>query len=386
MAIEVTKEGYQPLQLIAVAPTGSIVDLGTIRLQPNPGPGLITISGIVTDMDSKQPIIGAEINVEETGQTGISDQSGHFEIKAVDRLNFTLSVRAIGYLSALKMVNFSEPGTGHIDIGLSRFSVGGIQIDSVSANKTDYEAYQPVPITIAVSNTENAARRIQVLVEVENPFGQTIQRLPLEANGIAGLSEPITLLPGENKSFVEEWFTANLSVGWYTIIAKAFDPLTGQILSEQSILVHIVPSQHIDILRVNASPRFTRVGTQERIELTATVVSHSNIETTLNLAYILFDPKLRTVKEGLSTVTVSPEETVKTVTLDQFTYSFDQSGVYSIGIQVLDGPTPEALDISTISVAPSIRVEPTQGITPETVTPGQDRRVKIKIQLHGVQQ
>ncbi len=384
--IEFSKAGYQIRQFKGVAPADSTVDIGTVSMSRLLD-GLITISGTVTDNDSSQPIASAEITVEETGQSAVTDQNGHYEIKNIGRLEFTLFTRSQGYLSAFKMVSFSEPGTGRADIKLSRFLVGGIKIDNVSTDNTEYEAYKQVPISINVSNSEAVANRVQLLVEVINPLGETIQRSPIGTGGVATAgTDPVTLLPGETKQLKAEWFTATSPVGWYTVIARAFDPFTGQIISELSTLVHVVPSQRIDMLRVNVAPRFTRFGAQEQVDLTATVQSHANIDTELKLAYSVFDPKLKTVKQGEVTVTIAPEETTKTFTLDQFTHVFDQSGTYVIGIQVLDGPTPVALTIDTITVAPSIRVEASQGITPTTITPDKDHRVKIKIQLNGVQQ
>ncbi len=386
LIVEISKEGYQIQQFKGVAPEGSTIDIGTVSMS-RLLEGLITISGTVTDNDSTQPIAGAEISVEETGQSAITDQNGHYEIKNIGRLTFSLFTRTPGYLSALKMMSFSEPGTGHADIKLSRFLVDGIKIDSVTTDKSDYEAYQSVPIAVDISNAEAVANRVQLMVEVINPLGQTVHRSPLGTGGVATAgADPVTLLPGESKRLTTDWFTATRPVGWYTVIARAFDPFTGQIVSELSTLVHIVPSQHIDMLRISASPRFTRVGAQEQVDLTATVQNHSNIETEFRLSYSVFDPKLKSVKQGEVTVTIAPEETSKTFTLAQFAHVFDQSGTYAIGIEVLDGPTPVALNIDTITVAPSIRMEASQGITPSTVTPDKDQRVKIKIQLNGVQQ
>jgi hypothetical protein len=81
-------------------------------------------------------------------------------------------------------------------------------------------------------------------------------------------------------------------------------------------------------------------------------------------------------------ITLLPKETWKLVELGTFDFIADSPGDYVLSA-VVEGFEVES---AIISVAPVTRVDATQQLIPDTVAPGDGRRVRIDINLQGMDQ
>ncbi len=66
------------------------------------------LTGTILSNKDKQPIVGATIQIKETGQYGISDIDGKFDIKNITLDKITLVIKAIGYQDYIKTLTFTQ--------------------------------------------------------------------------------------------------------------------------------------------------------------------------------------------------------------------------------------------------------------------------------------
>ncbi|HEY7313294.1 MAG TPA: Pvc16 family protein [Gemmataceae bacterium] len=73
----------------------------TARLQIGPQPAVYSIGGSVRSTAAPpQPVAGAWVRVQETGQTDVADADGHFRFAALVPGAYTLAARAVGFHDA----------------------------------------------------------------------------------------------------------------------------------------------------------------------------------------------------------------------------------------------------------------------------------------------
>jgi hypothetical protein len=90
----------------------------TARLHVVPDPLLCLIGGTVRDSAATpQPVAGVWVRVQETGQTGVTDQDGHFLIDSLAPGSYTLAARAVGFKDASRPVTVPQPD-GRYDMQL----------------------------------------------------------------------------------------------------------------------------------------------------------------------------------------------------------------------------------------------------------------------------
>lgn len=93
--IEITANGYEPLQLPLEAqqqlqqPTPPAVSLDEIKIRPN------TLSGVITDIYSGQPLAGVEVRAGDT-ISATTDAGGHYTLTNVPE-SFTVAISAADY-------------------------------------------------------------------------------------------------------------------------------------------------------------------------------------------------------------------------------------------------------------------------------------------------
>lgn len=55
------------------------------------------ITGTVVDAKSKEPLIGATIEIEGKKPMGVTDFNGHFKLSGLQELSYTLVIRYVAY-------------------------------------------------------------------------------------------------------------------------------------------------------------------------------------------------------------------------------------------------------------------------------------------------
>ena len=380
--------GYQALRYSALLPPAGLVNLGTVRLPRETRPDSATLIGTVIDAQSGDPIPGASVVVEQTGQAAVTNTEGEYRISDIAELDLTLFVQATGYISALQPVNLPGPGVTHWHIGLQRVTAGGVQIEALASNQPRYEAYTPAIIRIELGNYGDTAQRVLLVLKIVDGGDRVAQRtvLGMEQAGPGGAPGPETILPNETRAFRIDWFTGAEPPGAYQILAQAYDPASHQLLSERLLPIEIVATQRIARLSVHPSPPYTSIGQEQRVAFIATLANRSNVVTNLELGLQLIAPDGRVVRIHQSPLSLRPDEYNKSFRLAGFSHRFEQSGQYRLDVDLVAGPIPEEQDVTGLTVAPAIRIDASQDLTPATVAPGADQRLRIHIQLKGTQQ
>jgi len=69
-----------------------------------------TISGTVLDAELEEGIPGAEVTLEQTGETTTTDEYGEFSFTEVEEGSYTVAVEAYGFESAKVEVEVNEEG------------------------------------------------------------------------------------------------------------------------------------------------------------------------------------------------------------------------------------------------------------------------------------
>ncbi len=180
--------------------------------------------------------------------------------------------------------------------------------------------------------------------------------------------------------------TQNLAPGTYTIIVMATDPQTGIIIDEERFTFTTEAGIAISDAILVIAPISTHVGATETVALALSFSNKSNTQATLTIEYEIKSPSGAILSSGMTPLTLSPETTSTTVTLITFSHSFTESGEYPIIAKVLNGTVLLSTANSAISAAPLVRIDPTKTISPTTVTPDGDKRIRINIHLEGVEE
>jgi hypothetical protein len=317
----------------------------------------------------------------------VTSAEGSYRIENIPSLEFTLAAAATGYLGAHQDITLIEHGTVTVNIPLGTVIVNDLAISDLSTDQPNYPAYSKVIIAAQFSNGSNEPKALQLMVKVVNELGQTIDYQPITHTDLPDdiADSMLTVPAGEHILTELDWNTNSFPPGTYEVIIQAHDlNVTSRSLAERSVIVNIDPTQVVNVL-VEPAPRFSYFGATELITFQAEVENRSNINTEVVIASTWSDPENSVLREDTITVALTPEETRKNVTLAEFSHDFAQSGQYPLEIQ-LSGIQAGNANGLPISVAPGVRITPSEDIAPTTVVPDGDKRIRINIQLKGVEE
>lgn len=349
-----------------------------------------TVNGKVIDSITNLPVAGAEISVTGTSLTAKTDASGAYTIQGINQLIFELKTSAPGYFGKSLNLTNQYHGAYTVDFSLVASRAVNTGIVSVSTDKTSYQAYADVAISADILNTDTLPVTIAANVTVMNTQGDVLASLPvteLDANGVAGTQ--ITFQPGITKTVSIKWNTSSRPPGDYSVIVKILDDsslagLDAIVIAQQSHKFTIEPTEAIDTLTLTPLPKFTNLNATEQIGIQSNFVNRSNVPTQLFFNYDWKGPDGAILHSGSGSISAQPEETSKSILLESFPFTFTSSGDHPLQVQIASGPIPFNLAGGTVSVAPGIRIEPSQSLAPATVTPDSDKRIHMNIRLKGV--
>ena len=130
-----------PVPLPLPTPTG-------ILPTPTPTPSPATISGQVTDSQTKLPIVGATVTVNPSGKTAVTNANGDFTI-GVSAGTYTVTASAATYNSASQSVSVAQGQNANIVFKLVSITAYG----SLSGTVTNSVSGAPVAgATVTLSN------------------------------------------------------------------------------------------------------------------------------------------------------------------------------------------------------------------------------------------
>lgn len=398
-SFEVSAPGYQTVGVSLVLPEDGVVDMGAIQLGAIEQVDTTTVSGYVFDADSGAPIAGATVAVD--GFAAQTDQNGYYSIAGITSLDFVVGANATGYVYGSSSVVLSQPKNLDVNITLLRANISGLSLDAVVTDKPQYNAYERVSFMATLSNQTVRERYVRLYVLIEDALGQVIDRFPAtdipapsdtsDPEAIAHyeqhLAESVEVLaPNETRvvSLEQGWNTGIQIPGEYRVVVQALDGSTSQLISEQSIAFNVSPTEKLASIGAEVSPSFALMNSNPDVEISAQLRNSSNQPLAVQIGYEVFSPSGVSLMQGEQSLDVAPEEENKKVVLGALSHVYLESGLYQVVLTILDGVVPDALLSTELFVPPTVRLTVDQDINPETVIPGDERRVQVQIQVKGV--
>lgn len=346
------------------------------------------ITGRIIDSSTGMPIAGAGVAVVGTALTTNTTADGSYSLAAINLLDFSISASATGYDSGIVQVTTTGFGIYQADFQLVSSRRHVIAITALATDSPTYRAYDPVTISADIVNSGTATAAGLVNLTIINPLGQVVNVQEAIWNDEEGVAHNrFSFAPGTT-SVPFHWDTGFLPPGDYkmiVIVVEGEPGVSAATVADQSGSFSIQPTQAVATLTVTPSPLFTNLDATEQIELAATVVNTSNVPTNLDIGYELRSPTGTLIHTGNYHIVLAPEEYLKNISLETFTYTFTASGSHPLVVTINSGPPPATISGKTVSVAPGTRIDPSVNLLPGSVIPDGDKRIRINIQLKGVE-
>jgi hypothetical protein len=382
--LRISRSGYRARQESIILASGQRHSLGEIPLVAVEVPLLPnTLQGIITDRNTGSFIASATVAIEETGQTSSSLADGSYLLETQNASRITVRYSAPGYFSQRITVHYEAPGVVREDIRLVPMAIDGLLVERLDTDKTNYPAFHTADIAGAVINAGTSPRSLRLVLQVLDQHGATVATLPL-TGGTGGEMDasPLFLAAGERYEFATSWFTGISAPGGYSIRMLGFDSHTQQKLLEESHPIEILPTTNMPSLVLQPDKTHIHAGKTEIINLRLNATNRSNITVSTDIHISGMRPDGTEFDIKSADFTLLPKETWKLVELGTFEFIADSPGDYVLSAVV------EGFDVepAIISVAPVTRIDATQQLIPDTVAPGDARRVRIDINLQGMDQ
>ncbi|KEQ18172.1 carboxypeptidase regulatory-like domain-containing protein [Endozoicomonas numazuensis] len=389
ITLTVAKEGYESRSLEFIANAGNKVNVGSVQLvkKPEGEDERSTLFGKVFDVVTGLPIQDAAVAIDGLNQTTRTLSDGSYTLDDIKDLKFKLLVSASGYWSQLPEVDMEEYGKLQLNVSLAPSDSGGLAITELGAGSAHFSAYEPVSITATVNNAGDVPKTAQMYIEVLDSADRILFATPVGSmTGGVGPGDPIVILPEKTVSIDANWFTANKPAGRYRIKLSAYDQFTKQLLTEKYTSITIVETSALAQVNLRLNKAFSHVGATERLILTANVVNRSNKSSDFTFKTIWRDTDSDIIKEVDKVLSLTGNDTEKSIVLLDMEHLFKESGRYPFTVELSSSLSSPDIKGISVEVAPSVRVEAEQSISEKVITPDGDRTITIGVKIKGVEQ
>jgi len=378
------KLGYVTQGFNAVVTSGGTVDFQTIELSL--ALTQVAVFGQLTDVDTAEPVASAVVSVSGTLLSTQTDAQGNYRLEGLDIGSKTLVFSATGYNSQTLIFNFPQGGEFEINRSLGLTTNSGVDITFLSTDQISYAAYTPAIIQASVINNGSPVE-VMAVFSLFNDQNKLVSEF---MGTLSGSTDVLITLPSSVITPVEANFnTANLPPGDYRFVGRIVigNQMIGPatiILDERATTFTIERTERISELRVAVLPEISAVGVTENITLLATVLNRSNVTTSVSVRYQFLDPAGVTLRSvGSINIPLPVESDTVVFTLDTFAQEFASAGEYVLIVTFDGGVKPDIINGGSVIVAPGLRIDASQSVMPGTVTPDENKRVKINIRLEG---
>ncbi|MEW6418767.1 MAG: carboxypeptidase regulatory-like domain-containing protein, partial [Nitrospirota bacterium] len=370
--VTISASGYVSQSYQVMITAGVTTDL---QIYLTPLSESTTVTGRVTDSQTGNPILNADVFVIGTSFSTKTDSTGAYTITGINLLEFNLRASAIGYNSEIINLTSTTYGTHTIDFALNPSQPSDLRIISLTTDKQSYTANEDVLISATIENQGSTEIQGFISVEVENTDGEVI--------AIVSPDEPnITILPSESIQTTTKWNTGQFSPRDYSITLKVIDPETigygnpsGTVLVERATGINILTASMLGGA-IALNPPVTQANMQTPVSIKATIRNTGNIPITTTL-------KLEAIFEG--TVIYTQETMIADLQinnvrdLDFGNFTPDVDGNYLITLKSIDPAITS--DIAAILYS-GPNATATFSVTPDRASPG-DAKTTGKIHISG---
>ncbi|UTW47589.1 carboxypeptidase regulatory-like domain-containing protein [Bacterioplanoides sp. SCSIO 12839] len=394
IGLTVSAEGFvTKSQSLKIAEHGEI-SLADILLERTPVVEVTKISGQILNKADSTPIPFAEILFTQldvpANETPIlvnvtADSNGEYTVENIEFYRMQAFVTATGYQSLIQELTLQKFDKVNVDFELQPYVAGFVSISEFNLDQAQYPAYSQLTIKGTLVNTDVAARRVKVQADIKNSAGDSIQQILMgDEKDLAGKPLPITVVPNSPIEVEGEWFTGISQPGRYEIVLSLYDPLTDQILTRKSNFIEIIETADLNNVSVLVSPKVSKVGAQEELNINVVAKYFGNVASTYALNYELVDPDDQVISSGSQDIDVVPGDISKAIQLPVVNVEFNMSGRFLLRGSVAGNPLDVVSD--WIVVAPSTRIDVSHELSPAEVLPGTDKQLKVEVKLQGVEQ
>ena len=388
-AYTVTVAGYQPFSFNVSLPVIGRYLLGDIQLQPIVLPQTSRLEGTITDADTNQPVVGAQLSIN--GYTVQSNAQGQFYFDSLSDLQFSVVIQANGYHSRTEPISLTQHGHYRMDLSLTVDptpppAADDITIDSFNPDQTQYLAYTEVKLVAHIQNHGADNREVWLRLRAYDAQSRFLEEMDIGLNN--GLSRPDgrSILVPHLQTLQESWFTRHFSPGQYRLQLQIFDVGSNRVVAERDTHVTLLATKQIDQIRFVTAPVEVIKGSTERVKLNVVLRNRSNVPQDIAFHYQWQDLQHQTLAEDNLSINLQPQELFKTVLLDEIEQNFTTSGFYPINWTQLSGEIPKAVQLQPLYIAPGNRIDIEQTLTPDHIFPDTDRSIRNEIIIKGVEE
>lgn len=304
-SIDIAAAGYQSVTVSgsSVAGVNNIGNLALAKL-----PTTSTLSGLVTNAATKQPVVGASVRVDGQGSASLTGIDGRYTIGALTGSNFLLRATAVGFQAKAETVSLTQTGAAVVDLLLEPSAAGVTDISFLRA-QTLSQSYPPsgvIPLEVVLSNGAASAAAVQVSALVLDSKGSVVHEYlasPIIGwQGLAYGNNAVTIAAKSTLDLMIDWNTMRLPGGDYQIRAKAQDS-GGRVLAEADSSFTVATASTL-AGGVTADPPLAQAGAKTPIALTADIINSGNATMPAG------DLKLRMILERSDPAENRPSETL----------------------------------------------------------------------------
>lgn len=274
--------------------------------------------------------------------------------------------------------DYENNNTAFKTIRVDASRISSIRISALTTDKTSYKAYEDVLITAVIENQGNTEIQGRLLAEIRNAESAVVAFAPMS-------NPDITLSPLSSIQTDIRWNTDQISPGNYKAVLR----LTGTsdlVLAMEETPFTILPSVDITNSAIKTVPSFTHVGVAETVTVSLSLTNRSNIPANLRAEYEVKSPSGTILNNGTTAFSLPLEIISTNIPLTTFMYTFSESGEYPINVTVYKDGEILANTSSILPVLSNIRIDLKRSVTPETILPEGNGKVKIIIELKGVEE
>ena len=159
-----------------------------------------TIKGTVSDKETNQPLVGANLFISHTSYYGTTNKSGEFIIEGIPQGRYNLTISFVGYQTSLKEINVEQNETIVLDAKLSSTPIHLGEVLVTSTKKGNIVREISLPIEVVTKSKLEEIPSTTISDALTNEPGVNLSRDGIWAThvNIRGLSKQnvVTLIDG----------------------------------------------------------------------------------------------------------------------------------------------------------------------------------------------
>jgi len=388
--ILVSAPGYSEASTKVYFVAGAILNLGEIKLEKRATSSVLR--GVVTNAVDSQAIPFAAIKITAPPLAVTSKTDGSYEIANINELEFTVEVSAPGFETKAMQISAPEFQAINLDVKLEPINnEEGFGIQSLSSEFPQYAAYKKATLFANFYNNDAKPVDLQMVFELKGDNGYYL-RAPATHLAFAGddIADSLLHIPANSSSAQVsfEWLTDIIPPGQYEVKLLAYDLDSLQFLAEKVTYLEIQSTKVVSAVVGSVTPKFSYLNAEPTISFSVDITNQSNIAYELPISYKWLSPDGVVINQGVEVVPLAPATYRKSVLLNSFTSKFTKSGNYVLEIAIDNnlGIDVGSIVSPTVSVAPSVRIDPLLEIAPTVITPESDKKIKVTFKLKGIEE